>query len=207
MPTDEQIAANRRNAQLSTGPKTPEGKAAIGLNHLQHGLYATTIVLPGEDPEEFQKLCDEYQSFYQPQNVVEQDLVDQLAAAKWRIRRTARIEAAFMADGDSQEIDRRLANLNRITQCQTRLYRQWDKLRKDLDATREARQSTPKEKDDDPDQWATPEEWAQQKITKPKNCKPPKELELTWRPDPNGPEKVIARIYKGKNVAEFPDED
>jgi len=40
MATDRQIAANRKNAQKSTGPKTPEGRAAVRLNGVKHGLTA-----------------------------------------------------------------------------------------------------------------------------------------------------------------------
>ena len=216
MSSDRKIAANRRNAQRSTGPRSPAGKTAVALNRLSHGLYAATLILPGEDPEQYQQLHDQYQAYYQPRDIVEQELVDQLAAAKWRMFRTALLEAEFMEDHENQDLDRRLANLNRITQCQARLYRQWDKLRKDLDAIRAARaapaaENQEKEKkmqpENDDSQWATPEEWARQQVAKPKNYKPPKRFELTWRPDPDGPEKVIARIYKGKNVDRFPDED
>jgi hypothetical protein len=38
MATDRQIAANRRNALKSTGPRTYEGKARSGKNALRHGL-------------------------------------------------------------------------------------------------------------------------------------------------------------------------
>ena len=38
MSTSAQIAANRANSQLSTGPKTKEGKAASSRNRITHGL-------------------------------------------------------------------------------------------------------------------------------------------------------------------------
>jgi hypothetical protein len=56
MATDRQIAANRLNAQKSTGPKTPEGRATVRLNSLTHGLTAKTLVLPGESEEDFEEL-------------------------------------------------------------------------------------------------------------------------------------------------------
>ena len=50
MATAAQIAANRLNVQKSTGPRTPEGKAASSSNALKHGMDAASIVIPGEDP-------------------------------------------------------------------------------------------------------------------------------------------------------------
>ena len=47
MATLQQIDAHRRNALKSSGPKTPQGKAAVSLNSLCHGLRARTVVLPG----------------------------------------------------------------------------------------------------------------------------------------------------------------
>ena len=52
MSSELQIEANRLNAQHSTGPSTPEGRVAVRLNGLKYGLYAETLILPGEDPAE-----------------------------------------------------------------------------------------------------------------------------------------------------------
>src|SRR5437773_10467151 len=66
MLTDRQIEANRQNAQHSTGPRTPEGRAAVRLNGLKHGLCAETVVVPGEDPAAFEAMLDGYRAEYQP---------------------------------------------------------------------------------------------------------------------------------------------
>jgi hypothetical protein len=44
-----QIETNRRNAQHSTGPATPEGKAAVRLNAVKYGIHAQSLIIPGEE--------------------------------------------------------------------------------------------------------------------------------------------------------------
>ncbi len=87
MATDKQIQANRRNALRSTGPKTPQGKAAVRLNALRHGLRARGVLLPEENPEDYHQLCDDLESEWQPRNRTEQLLVEQMAAAQWKLAR------------------------------------------------------------------------------------------------------------------------
>jgi soluble lytic murein transglycosylase-like protein len=97
MSTDKQIAANRLNAQKSTGPRTPEGRAAVRLNGVKHGLYAETLVLPGESESEFTALLESYEAEHQPATPTEEALVQQLTMAMWRLRRLYHAEAAFLA--------------------------------------------------------------------------------------------------------------
>ncbi|MDO8944472.1 MAG: hypothetical protein Q7U75_14920, partial [Desulfobacterales bacterium] len=44
--TEKRIAANRANAQKSTGPRLPEGKARASRNACKHHLYARKFLLP-----------------------------------------------------------------------------------------------------------------------------------------------------------------
>ena len=44
--SEKQIAANRRNAGKSTGPKTRRGKKASSRNAITHGLYARDTIAP-----------------------------------------------------------------------------------------------------------------------------------------------------------------
>src|ERR1700756_3569238 len=96
MATLKQIEANRRNALKLTGPKTPEGKAAVRLNALRHGLRAHTVVLPGENPEQFQQLCDDLEAEWQPQTQTELLYVEQMAVSQWKLRRMEIGEASLL---------------------------------------------------------------------------------------------------------------
>src|SRR5260370_1844088 len=93
MPTEKQIAANRENAQKSTGQKTPEGRAAVRLNGIKHGLTASALVLAGESESDFENLLDSMQAEHQPSTATEEVLVTQIAMAAWRLRRLHHIEA------------------------------------------------------------------------------------------------------------------
>ena len=93
MATAAQIAANRRNAQHSTGPRTPEGKAAVRLNSLTHGLRAQDALLPGEDEKAFEEISDAFHQQYQPEGPAELFCVEKMILSFWRNRRIAKIES------------------------------------------------------------------------------------------------------------------
>ncbi len=55
MVSEGKIAANRRNATKSCGPKTETGKEAARMNALKHGMTAEIAILPEEDAEVFER--------------------------------------------------------------------------------------------------------------------------------------------------------
>ncbi len=95
MATEKQFEANRQNAQKSTGPRTPEGRAAVRLNGVKHGLTAETIVLKGESQADFTNLLESFEAEHDPVTPTEEALVVQLALATWRLRRLYHQEAGF----------------------------------------------------------------------------------------------------------------
>src|SRR5829696_669729 len=97
MTSDKQIDANRKNALKSTGPKTPEGKDAIRLNALKHGLLSKEILLPGEDEEALMELGERLRHELQPVGELENLLVERIVASYWRLRRLGRVEAGIFA--------------------------------------------------------------------------------------------------------------
>lgn len=92
MATDKQIAANRRNALKSTGPKTPRGKAVSSRNAFVHGLRSAAAILPGEDPTELAQLRSLFVYSSKPQTADQLDLVEQMAYAEWKLRHWKREE-------------------------------------------------------------------------------------------------------------------
>ena len=96
MASEAQIAANRLNAQKSTGPRTPEGKAMMRRNPLRHGLSAATVVLFYESEAEFEQFRQDLASDFDPVGAEECALVEQIAILRWRLRRASRAEAALV---------------------------------------------------------------------------------------------------------------
>lgn len=95
MTSQLQIEANRRNARLSTGPKTAEGRATSRMNALKHGLTARQMVLFDETTEDFEAFFSEIIAALKPGDPVETQLAERIAVCAWRLRRSYRIEAAM----------------------------------------------------------------------------------------------------------------
>src|SRR5215204_7747146 len=97
MTSDKKAEANRQNALKSTGPRTPEGKAAVRLNPLRHGLLSEEILLPGEDEEALRELAERLRAELQPVGELETLLVGRITSLLWRLRRLERVEAGIFA--------------------------------------------------------------------------------------------------------------
>src|SRR6266516_87711 len=93
MPTEAQINANRLNAQKSTSPTSPEGKAISALNVLKSGIDAWSKIISGADPAELEALTEQFLLHYRPADPVQLSLVDTLISTEWIQRRLRRVEA------------------------------------------------------------------------------------------------------------------
>lgn len=103
MPSEKQIAANRLNACLSTGPRTKEGKAQSSRNAMTHGLRASAGLLPHESPDEFFQMRDTVFADLLPQGAVESELAHRIVSILWRLRRVPAFEAAALAWVEAHE--------------------------------------------------------------------------------------------------------
>src|SRR5512146_2096079 len=78
MTSAAQVQANRLNAQKSTGPRTPEGKAAVARNAVKHGLLAQAAVLREEDRDRYTRYHEKMVDEVQPEGLQETELVERI---------------------------------------------------------------------------------------------------------------------------------
>src|SRR5882757_1562786 len=98
MATENQKAANRQNAQHSSGPKSDEGKKASSRNALKHGLTAKTLVLPNENPDQFQAELAVWLDHDQPTDPVHLGAIERTVEANWKLRRCTKVETAKLSE-------------------------------------------------------------------------------------------------------------
>ena len=157
MATSAQILANQKNAKLSTGPKTPEGKSAAARNATKHGLSGAFRVLDNEDQGEFDRLLASLRREFAPGTEHESFLVEQMAQSRWRLARIRRIETAvldrMMENGiETDDLDRRIAakfllsgeqSLTALHRYASAAERSYYKAHKELMAARTPRLAAP----------------------------------------------------------------
>ena len=172
MATQSQIDANRRNAQKSTGPKTPEGKAKSRRNALRHGLTAKACMLADEDPNDLLDMIAEINEKFDPQDTDEDFLVQRMAEARIRYNRIMPLEAGIfnirlsvdqapkeIVEALSQEGQRawaylRDANggnaLSKLARYETGLLREYDRSRQELEKLQKIRAAEELRREPDP---------------------------------------------------------
>jgi hypothetical protein len=142
MATEKQIAANRRNAKRSTGPRTDRGKTIARVNAIKHGLRAEAIeVLPGEDAEAFRGLMIGLVDEYRPETPTQEHLVRRAAKLMWKEQRADRHE--MMLEGRLfTKIETGASEIEKSTydlfQMLTNQRRYTGALQRDLDRTFDA---------------------------------------------------------------------
>jgi hypothetical protein len=102
--TEAQILANRKNAQLSSGPKTAEGKLASRGNAVTHGLTATTV-MPQREAAEVERRTEAFVQELRPSGEVGVALARHAARMSVRMERCAEHENATMVERVRQALD------------------------------------------------------------------------------------------------------
>ena len=83
--TDAVRAANRANAQSSTGPRTQQGKSNSSHNALWHGILARKVVLDDEERAHFKGLLHSCKREFSPEGLIEKVLVEEIAILFWKL--------------------------------------------------------------------------------------------------------------------------
>ena len=111
MATQKQITANKKNAQLSTGPRTNQGKAVVSKNALKHGLLAKNHIIPTESKAEFELHRDDSLTYLKPVGPIEAILAKRIVELSWRLSRSSSVRTATINTMDKDADSNPLANL------------------------------------------------------------------------------------------------
>jgi hypothetical protein len=90
--SEAQLAANRANAQLSTGPTSPEGREIVSQNRTTHGLSGKFRLLGWEDAEQFKELVTSLYDEHKPATDSERRLVDSMTQHFWLMQRALTLQ-------------------------------------------------------------------------------------------------------------------
>jgi hypothetical protein len=130
MTSNLQIEANRRNAQLSTGPSTDQGRRTSRMNALKHGLTAQHVTIFDETEAEFRRFHRQLMRVLQPDGAMEAQLAERAVICAWRLRRVYRIETGMFSKARKLWAPTGPTLANDIETVYTRLTYQRDDLAK-----------------------------------------------------------------------------
>ncbi len=159
--SEAKLQANRANAQLSTGPKSPETKAKTSLNAVKTGLTGRTVLLPSDDAAEYERHIQAFADQYSPVGPREADLVQSIADTFWRLKRIPCLESALFAQGylefadsfdeydpsvrrsliEAKAFMKYEKQLRNLQLQEARLFRRYEKDKAELRQMQQARQS------------------------------------------------------------------
>lgn len=135
----EKLAANRKNAQRSTGPKTSAGKQRSSVNHYKHGFYASRLFptqeLIDRDWKEYKRIFDGYWRYYEPVGEMEMSCVEEIAVMGLRLARLLGYEQTVLGWRAPFEAP----SMDRIGRYEWRITRQREKIIAELERLQEIR--------------------------------------------------------------------
>jgi hypothetical protein len=152
--SEKQQQANRGNAKRSTGPKTPEGKAAVQFNALTYGLRARALFLPTEDFDEYNQHWAAFEAEWQPQTPTERFYLETMASSHWLLARADASEQRIRST--SLGLDHEGALLERVDARRARLERSFTAAMHELRQLQKERQARPQPQPPQTEQTAKP---------------------------------------------------
>ena len=144
MATEKQTAANRQNAQHSTGPTSQAGiETSSWVNALRHGLavkdHERFGILYDENSDKFNELHARLTQEHAPTTETEVILVRHMAQSEWLRARALRLQADCVQDGLAKED---VAKLGVLIRYQTTHERNFHRSLKELQSLRKERRNT-----------------------------------------------------------------
>ena len=140
MSTARQIA-NAANAQLSTGPRTEEGKRQSSQNARTHSLTAQHPVIPDDDRAAFDQLRAQLHAETNPQGAIQQIIFEELVHSARNLQRVRAMEAQLNASAPDALLtdapltdDGPAAKLDRLARHHTRIERAFFRSLRELKA-------------------------------------------------------------------------
>jgi hypothetical protein len=127
MASPAQITANQANAKLSTGPKSPEGKARAAANSTKDGLTSRTPVFDAHQSQEFEAYRHALQRDTHPEGPIEEEYFHRILTAGWNLRRARQLEISLLESTSLDEDDQHLARLSRIARYRRELERSYQR--------------------------------------------------------------------------------
>ncbi len=108
MLSEKQLAANRANAQLSTGPKSEDGKRISRMNARRHDLTGQVTSMTPEDRIAHDAFSEALIQAMAPEGAIELQFAQRVATDSWRLNRSSAIEDNIFALGFSAHADRNI---------------------------------------------------------------------------------------------------
>lgn len=101
MTTQQQIIANQKNAQKSTGPISLQGKAIVSQNATKHGILSSQLFIKQEEKVLYREFFEETLQNLLPIGSIEYLLADRIISTAWRLRRIIDIETFLLQKEES----------------------------------------------------------------------------------------------------------
>ena len=148
-------AAQIANAQLSSGPRTEQGKRRSAGNSTRHGLASRKLqMISPHERAEFDQHCAEMLAALAPQGAIERQLADAVVFDQWRLTRARALESEIFARGFMRAKDELFSgaetwtaqakNLALLTLYEQRINRVLARNTAQLDSLQTARKATPR---------------------------------------------------------------
>jgi hypothetical protein len=103
--SEAKLLANRRNAALSTGPVTAEGRRRSSLNGYRNGLNGQIVYSTPEELAAFTSFCSEIQSELAPVGAIEKFYAKSIAENMYRLEKARSLEMGIFAIGHREHVD------------------------------------------------------------------------------------------------------